>query len=174
VKGCRSGEDIATGREREHAGEAVAVEHEGRGGDARRIGSEAGVEITLDALIHRAEVLGQQPVLLAAEGDESAGELIKSGTVIERVGRAAEVAQTQVDVEQEQALFFRRGDGAQADLAQLGRSELAVHDKRETGETAPASIADAIPPIVAVKDFSTARNPPYVMPASAHAHTPSP
>ena len=121
-------EDVAIRRERERAGQTAAIEDEAHRGQARRIGPEAGIKVVLDALINRAKVIGEQAVLLAAEGDESAGELVKSGLVIERIGRTPEVAQAKIDVEQQQALFFRRGGGAQADLAQLSGRRMTIHN----------------------------------------------
>ena len=65
----------------------------------------------MDTLVDRAEVAGEEPVFFSTELDEAAGEFIEAGVLLERESRAAEVAQTKIDVELEGALIFGRGAG---------------------------------------------------------------
>ncbi|HEU4474356.1 MAG TPA: hypothetical protein VFR72_05935 [Gemmatimonadales bacterium] len=63
-------------REAELAGEAVLVENEGLGGKAHGAGRALElVEVELDPAVGGAEVVGQEPGLLAVAGEEVAGQL---------------------------------------------------------------------------------------------------
>jgi hypothetical protein len=106
---------IATGREREHAGEAGAVEHEGRGGDARGLGMavEVIVEEVLDTLIDGAEMARENAVFFAADREKMVDERR------EAVGRAGgkghagltDLAELQIEVGEELAVGVDRSGG---------------------------------------------------------------
>ncbi len=73
-------------------------------------------------------MIGQQAVFFPAQGDEATGQLIqRSGTVLQGEGGQPDVAQAQVDKEQ-QLLFFLGGGGCtQANATELFGGELTVH-----------------------------------------------
>ena len=67
---------VAVEREAQLAGEAVLVEDEGLGGEADGAGRALElVEVVLDPAVGGAEVVGQEPGLLAVAGEEVAGEV---------------------------------------------------------------------------------------------------
>ena len=102
---------VGGGRQGEGAGEAGAVEDEGGGGQVGDVAVlfEGGVEKVLDALIDRAEVLGEDAVFFAAEGDEVIDEAGKGCGVVgvfgdgggQADGGLAEFAELEVQVGEE-------------------------------------------------------------------------
>jgi len=95
VRGDDVGDElVAIGREREQAGEAVAVEHEGLAGEARGDGGvfQIIVEEVLDALVGRAEVVGEEAVFLVVERQQAGHEVGELAIDLHGKRRAAEFA----------------------------------------------------------------------------------
>ena len=112
--------------------ETVPVESEGLVGQARHLDHvlQVVVEKILDARVGGGKVLGQQPVFFAMQRHEPADQIGKLGILFDRIGRAPEVPQLEVDVEDAPAQRIRilAAAGPAAELADF-LFEICIHDK---------------------------------------------